>query len=393
MTIRFSIVRGAVAAGVVATASAALAQAAVQSADLLKLRSVSAVEVSPDATRVAYIVENNDGAGRPYGQLWVMTIADGKTVRFGADKDSSGNPEWSPDSQWIAYRGRVGDKSGLVVAKPDGSGARWLAELSGTNAPLPGSGRTIAWAPDGKRIVFVSSVAGPETADATGDPIVITRYLYKPDAAEGMTRFNDNRRLHLFMVDVASGRVEQLTDGAFYEHSVDWSPNGQEIAFLTNRDADHDEFFNYDVFVMKLADKSIRRLSATESNEYHPRWSPDGKMLAFQATKRGLTDRETTMEDTHAWVANADGASRREIGTIDNRQGPPEWTPDGRALLFTVQERGSVHLYRQPIAGANPSWWWAIAEPSAASRCPERCWPTRSRRPPIWHSCTSQAAR
>jgi len=354
MTIRFSIVRGAVAAGVVATASAALAQAAVQSADLLKLRSVSAVEVSPDATRVAYIVENNDGAGRPYGQLWVMTIADGKTVRFGADKDSSGNPEWSPDSQWIAYRGRVGDKSGLVVAKPDGSGARWLAELSGTNAPLPGSGRTIAWAPDGKRIVFVSSVAGPETADATGDPIVITRYLYKPDAAEGMTRFNDNRRLHLFMVDVASGRVEQLTDGAFYEHSVDWSPNGQEIAFLTNRDADHDEFFNYDVFVMKLADKSIRRLSATESNEYHPRWSPDGKMLAFQATKRGLTDRETTMEDTHAWVANADGASRREIGTIDNRQGPPEWTPDGRALLFTVQERGSVHLYRQPIAGGKP---------------------------------------
>jgi dipeptidyl aminopeptidase/acylaminoacyl peptidase len=354
MTIRFSIVRGAVAAGVVATASVALAQAGVQSADLLKLRSVSGVEVSPDATRVAYTVENNDGAGRPWGQLWVMTIADGKSVRFGTDKEPSGNPEWSPDSQWIAYRGRVGDKSGLVVAKPDGSGARWLAELSGTNAPLPGSGRTIAWAPDSKRIVFVSSVAGPETADATGDPIVITRYLYKPDAAEGMTRFNDNRRLHLFVVDVASGHVEQLTDGAFYEHSVDWSPNGQEIAFLTNRDADHDEFFNYDVYVMKLADKSIRRLSATESNEYHPRWSPDGKLLAFQSTKRGLTDRETTMEDTHAWVVNADGTSRREIGTIDNRQGPPEWTPDGRALLFTVQERGSVHLYRQPIAGGKP---------------------------------------
>ena len=120
MTIRFSIVRGAVAAGVVATASAALAQAGVQSADLLRLRSVSGVEVSPDATRVAYTVENNDGGGRPYGQLWVMTIADGKSVRFGADKEPSVNPEWSPDSQWIAYRGRVGDKSGLVVAKPDG---------------------------------------------------------------------------------------------------------------------------------------------------------------------------------------------------------------------------------------------------------------------------------
>jgi dipeptidyl aminopeptidase/acylaminoacyl peptidase len=338
-------------AGTLALASSGvvLAQPGLQSADLLKLRSVTSVRVSPDATRVAYVVDNNDGAGRPYGQLWVMTIADGKTVRFGGDKEPSGGPAWSPDGQLIAYRGRAGDKTGLIVAKPDGTGARFLAELSGTNAPLPGEGETIAWAPDGKRIAFVSSTPGPETADATGDPIVITRYLYKPDAAEGNTHFNDNRRLHLFMVDVASGRVEQLTDGVFYEHSIDWSPNGQEIAFLTNRDADHDEFFNYDVYALKVADKSIRRITATEFNEYHPQWSPDGKMLVFQATKRGLTDRETTMEDTHAWVVNADGTGRREVGVIDNRQSPPEWTPDGRALLFTVQSRGSTALYRVPI--------------------------------------------
>jgi dipeptidyl aminopeptidase/acylaminoacyl peptidase len=353
MSIRI-LLSAAVAAAALAAASAAQAQGRLESRDLLKLRSVTGVEVSPDATRVAYTVENNDGAGRPYTQLWVMTIADGKTVRFGGEKDPSGTPEWSPDSQWIAYRGRVGEKGGLVIAKPDGSGARWLADMTGTNAPLPGSGKTMSWAPDGKRLVFVSSVPGPETAEATGDPVVITRYLYKPDASEGLTRFNDNRRLHLFVVDVASGAIEQLTDGPYYEHSVDWSPNGQEIAFLTNRDADHDEFFNYDVYALRVSDKSIRRITATESNEYRPRWSPDGRMLAFEATKRGLTDRETTMEDTHAFVINGDGTGRREVGTIDNRQGPPAWAPDGRALLFTVQERGSVHLYRQPIAGGKP---------------------------------------
>ena len=43
-----------------------------------------------------------------------MTLADGKSVRFGADKESSDDPHWSPDGQWIAYRGRVGEKSGLV---------------------------------------------------------------------------------------------------------------------------------------------------------------------------------------------------------------------------------------------------------------------------------------
>jgi dipeptidyl aminopeptidase/acylaminoacyl peptidase len=329
------------------------AQSPLQSSDLLTLRSVSGVKVSPDATRVAYVVDNNDGAGRPYGQLWVMTLADGKSVRFGADKEPSGNPEWSPDSQSIAYRGRVGDKAGLIVARPDGAGARFIAEMSGTNAPLPGSGRTIAWSPDGKRLAFVSSTPGPETADATGDPVVITRYLYKPDAAEGMTRFNDNRRLHLFVADLSSGRVEPLTDGNHYEHSIDWSVTG-ELLYLSNGDADDDEFFNYDVFAMKMADKSVRRLSATESNEYHPRWSPDGSWIAFEATKRGLTDRETTMEDTHVWVMKADGSNRHEVGAIDNRQGPPEWAANGTALLFTVQERGNVRLYRAPIAGGKP---------------------------------------
>jgi len=333
------------------SASTAVAQARLQSSDLLKLRSVSAVQLSPDGTRVAYTIENNDGNGRPYGQLWVMTLADAKTVRFGGDKESSGNPEWSPDGQSIAYRGRVGDRSGLVIARPDGTGARFLAEVSGTNNPLPTTGATLTWSPDGRRIAFISSVPGPETADATGDPIVITRYLYKPDAAEGMTRFNDNRRLHIFVADVASGRIEQLTDGTHYEHSIDWSPNGEEIAFVSNREPDEDQFFNYDLFTLKVADKSIRRLTSTESAEYRPRWSPDGKTIAYQATKRGLTDLETTMEDTHVWAINADGTNRREIGRgIDNRQGAPEWTSDGRALMFTVQERGNTGLYRLPLS-------------------------------------------
>jgi dipeptidyl aminopeptidase/acylaminoacyl peptidase len=331
--------------------SQATAQGRLLPGDLLSLRSVAAVQVSPDAARVAYVVENNDGPGRPYGQVWLLTLADGKSVRLGGDKEPSDNPEWSPDGRWLAYQGRVGGKPGLAIVRPDGTGAKLLADMTGTNAPLPGAGRTVAWSPDGARIAFVSSVPGPETADASGDPMVITRYLYKPDAGEGMTHFNDNRRLHLFVVDVASARVQQLTSGNHYEHSIDWSPKGDEIAFISNRDADEDIFFNYDVFALKVADRSIRRVSATESAEYRPRWSPDGSMIAFQATKRGLTDRETTMEDTHVWVMNADGTGRREVGgAIDNRQSAPEWSPDGRALLFTVQERGQVRLYRAPVA-------------------------------------------
>ena len=62
---------GVIAAVGVLAAVSVSAQARLQSSDLLKLRSVNAVHLSPDGTRAAYVVENNDGGGRPYGQLWI----------------------------------------------------------------------------------------------------------------------------------------------------------------------------------------------------------------------------------------------------------------------------------------------------------------------------------
>ena len=86
-----------------------------------------------------------------------------------------------------------------------------------------------------------------------------------------------------------------------------------------------------------------------------PQWSPDGKSIAYQGTKRGLASSESFMEDTHIWLVNADGSDRRELGaSIDNRQGPPVWAPDGSAVYSTVQERGNVRLYRLPVSGAEP---------------------------------------
>jgi dipeptidyl aminopeptidase/acylaminoacyl peptidase len=326
------------------------------SRDLSRFRSVGAAVISPDGKAIAYSITMRDRPGRPYGTLWVMDVASGKSVRLGGDKPAGG-PSWSNDGKWIAYHGAVGDQHGLVIARPDGSDATFLAAMSDTNSPLPGTGNDIAWSPDGKQIAFVSSTPGSEAAEAASDPMVITRYLYKPDAGEGMTRFNDNQRLHIFVVDVGSKQIRGLTQGNFDEHSIDWSPDGKLLLFASNREPNQDEFFNYDLFTLQLSDGNVRRLTATESNEYDPLWSPDGKYIAFRGTRRGLTDRETTMEDTHVWVMNADGSNRREIGAaIDNRQGTPGWSADGSAVYFTVQERGSNHLVRLPVGGGAPEY-------------------------------------
>ncbi len=325
-----------------------------QSSDFLELRSVGALQWSPDGTRIAYTVTSNDGPGGPYSQLWLLTVATGRSTRVGDEASRGSQPHWAPDGKSLAYVGTVGGKSGVIICAADGSAPQWKAEMIGTNSSaLTNTGRTLAWSPDSRTLAYVHAMPGPETADATGDPIYITRFLYKPMASEGNTRFNDNRRLHLFLLDLSTGRTRQLTDGIHDEHSIDWSPTGDDIAFVSNREPDADQFFNNDLFVIRVSTGAIRRLTTTESAEYWPTWSPDGTQLAFEATKRGITDLETQMEDTHVWTMDAGGGNRREVGAgIDNRQGPPQWSADGRSLFFTVQERGLVRLYRLPASGA-----------------------------------------
>src|SRR5713226_8687644 len=92
-----------------------------QSSDLFKLRSVGSVQLSPDGSKIAYTISRSDSPKRPFGQLWIM-----------------------------------------IIARPDGSEKKYLAPLEGTNAPLPTTGRTVTWAPDGKQIAYVTAQPGPE---------------------------------------------------------------------------------------------------------------------------------------------------------------------------------------------------------------------------------------
>lgn len=214
----------------------------IQSGDLHRLHSVTDVQLSPDGGLIAYVVSNRQGPGRPSSQIWLMEGASGQARRLGTEAETGSGPSWSPDGRWIAYSGRSGGRSGVVVSRPDGSEARLVAEVMGTNHPLPRSGSSTAWSPDSRQIGFVSATPGPEPEEESeaGDPIVIRRYTYKTTGSDGFSYFA-------------------------------WSPNGEEILFVSNREPDHDVLFPYDLFAVRVADGRIRQLSSLESVVYDPR--------------------------------------------------------------------------------------------------------------------------
>lgn len=331
--------------------------------DLLALESVVDVDVSPDGARVAYVVAKARTSGLPATTLWIYDIAAKTHTQVGDGRGSAAQPRWSPDSRWLAFRGRGDGRPGLMLVRVDDviSDPELLAPMTAVNHPIPHTGASFAWSPGSSRLAYVSGMPGPEGDAGNGDPAVVTRYAYKPATAEGPGRFNDNRRLQLFMVDLVSRQPQQLTDQPFHHHSLHWAQKGDDVYLASNQGADPDRVFNDDIFAFNIVSRRSRRLTDTPSAEYDPAASPDGSLVAVRATTRARTSSETTMEDTHVWVMKPDGSARRKVGRVDNRQGPPRWSSDGRWVYFTVDERGDVRLYRAGTGPADESAPAAVA--------------------------------
>lgn len=353
--------------------------------DLYRLRSAMDPQLSPDGAHIVFLVQCADRPGFPYTRLYIADRKTGQVQPLGSTAGLEGtSPRWSPDGSRIAFLGTLPNSTnstpGVNIINKDGSNAQKLADYETSNHPLPMVGNRLAWRPDGKQLAFVSATPGPEP-DMNGDPIVITRYWFRPATSAG-GRFSDNRRLHIFSVDISNAAVHQLTSGVNSEHTINWSPDGKQLLFLSDHEPDPDFVFNYDIFTLDAGTGAIRQLTQTKSNEFAPVWSPDGKTIAYSGLKCDITSSETNMEDTHVWTLDAASGNRKEVGAgIDNRQGAPVWSADGRWLYFTVQSHGSSTLHRirpsgdgdeivvQPPGGRGDVSGFAVGSDGAVISC------------------------
>ncbi|MFP5261099.1 MAG: S9 family peptidase [Blastocatellia bacterium] len=308
--------------------------------DIFALKDVGDARVSPDGSQVVYAVTSTDRARNDYtSNLWLVSTAGGTPVPLTTGEASDSTPRWSPDGKTVAFASNRGGKPALWVVDVATKEPRMLTAWERSNFFLSKAGEMFCWSPDGKEIAFVAAEK-PAQAEST-DPRVITRLQYKT-----RTSFSDNLRSHIFIVSVEDGKVRQLTRGKSDEHSISWSPQGNEILFLSNRALDPDSNLNYDIFAVEVTRGKERRITDTPGVEFSPVWSPDGNYIAYTATTRKLTTIDSVAEDTHVWVVGARGGQGSEVSaSLDRRASGPQWSADGERILFLAGDRGRTLIY------------------------------------------------
>src|ERR1051325_1268514 len=347
---------------------------ALTSADILRVATVSDAQISPNGEWVVYSVGTIEG-DQSVSTLWLVRAGE----RLSANPPPSrqpetrrnweftrtpgrpflpavwiaSNPRWSPDSRTIAFISTHDGQRGIWITTPNRPRPRLVATLRDTNFFISYAGAPLAWSPDSHMIAYVS--ASEEEDSAVDDPRVIDRIQYK-----SRTSFSDHLRTHVWITAVDAPQPRHLTSGSFYDHALSFSPRGDEIAFLSNHEADPDANNNSDIFAVDMSGR-VRQLTQTQGCEYEPAWSPDGKWIPYTATKRDVTTIDSVAEDAHVWVTSASGNTRRELtASQDRRARNPRWRGDSRAVYFSANDHGQTLVFEveldqgkvRPVIGA-----------------------------------------
>jgi Tol biopolymer transport system component len=152
-------------------------------------------------------------------------------------------------------------------------------------------------------------------------------------------------RYHSIVIVEADGSDQtELIFGEFSNHSQQWSPDDNAIVFVSNRDAEDPgpmDLMNWDIYLYRLFDGTISRLTYDPYPDINPAWSPDGATIAYVSDLCG--DGGTPVTVSGADVC--EGAIKiinREGGLLSVMNGSGtslSWSPDGSLISFSNGQR------------------------------------------------------
>ena len=263
-------------------------------------------------------------AFQPVAEMTKMPGTFARPVVVNARQDGGLNvsPELSPDgTKMVFFSSR--DLFSIDLYLADAATGKILRKITdtATNPHVESIGfldSAGAWSPDGRRFVF-PNISG-------GKPV-------------------------LTIVNVENGDKERqvkLTEVAEILNPT-WSPDGNQIAFSAIVGG------LSDLYAYDLQASTLRRLTNDAFSELHPSWSPDGRRIAFSTDRFSSNLANLEAGPTKLALLDVSTGAVRALGGFDEAKNiNPQWTPDGRSLVFISDRQGVSNLYRIGADGGTP---------------------------------------
>ena len=340
---------------------------ALKTDDFTQLAIYSDPQVSPDGTTYAFVSTTINKEKEYTSQLYLQTINESNPVQwtFGNHKDS--HPRFSPDGKQLIFQS---DRSGvpqLWLLSLNGGEAKQLTTFkNGATNPT--------WSKDGKKIIFSSYLDHDDDVEKQNEqtkeerekerkekkkqPLIVNELKYKSDARG----FHDNKRSQLVMFDLESETYTQLTKSHTHHVFQDISPDGNYMLFAANLNEDADYELTNDLYLLNVATKEVEQLTNGKGSYHSAKFSPKGDKISFLGHEfeyAGATQNELYIFDIENKKHNCLSKDWDfQIGDVmigDTRLGESEtgpiWSDDGQKLYFIATDFGTTGLYEVDLTG------------------------------------------
>ena len=303
--------------------------------DFYKIKTAKTPNISPDGKSVLFVINHKDSASNSYrNQIWITPLEGGKQEQLTYVGTSNHSPAWSPDGKLMAY-----------LSNAMGSSQIWLMNLETRDTQqltdLPEGAWQPVWSPDGNKIAFLSETKF-EDRNPRGlyDIKIYThlRYRWWYDN----NRYDEGWRAHIFIIDLATQEIKQLTDGDWFDDEICFSPDGKSIAFVSNRTEDRENNIDTDIWTVSVDSGTVEKVFENTGPDYSPNWSPAGRYLAWRSTFRYNYE-----SDNYDIIIKDLKKNETENLTesLDRNIYDLQWHPKGKDILFLAGDQGDYNLY------------------------------------------------
>ena len=298
--------------------------------DYSGIRSPNSPRISPDGRQISFLLD---------GQI-LLVSADGSEPRpvTSSATDAWGN-RWSADGDSIYFLSSRDDGTQIykLPIRESGEATQLTHFKHGVSS--------INLSPDETRVLLsISDNDLREVAEDTEpQPFVITRRHFKRDSGDGYIVDGDSN--HLYIYDIDGQEMKQITSGPYYERGAAWSPDGKSIVFVSNREKEPDAGHRTDLWRVASdnseKDAPLVRLTDSSRPKYSPAFSPDGEQVAY------LTAEDGVYGVYHIAVIPAAGGEPRTLTTdLDRWIISFEYSANGDWIYFTYYNSGATSLAR-----------------------------------------------